>query len=87
VWRKDGKEILYGKGDDLMSIGVQWNGTPSFSVPRKLFSGLRPPGAAHASSVSLAVSSDGSRIFWLQGIEQPDSNVIHVKTGTWNIRR
>jgi hypothetical protein len=34
-----------------------------------------------ASSRPLAASHDGARIFWPQGVEQPDSNVIHVKTG------
>jgi hypothetical protein len=29
----------------------------------------------------LAVSHGSSRIFWLQHVEQPGSNVIHVKTG------
>jgi hypothetical protein len=37
----------------------------------------------------LAASKDGSRFFWLQGVEQPDSNFIHVKTGwrTGELRR
>jgi serine/threonine protein kinase len=35
---------------------------------------------ANKGSRPLAVSHDGSRIFWAQGVEQPDSNLIHVKT-------
>jgi hypothetical protein len=81
LWRKDGKEILYHSGNALMSVAVKWNGnTPAFSPPRKLFSGLRRAAASNASSVPLAVSHDGSRIFWIENVEQPESNVIHVKT-------
>jgi predicted Ser/Thr protein kinase len=81
LWRKDGKEILYTDRDSLMSIPVQWNGTPTFGAPRKLFSGLRKAAGLTADCNPLAVSQDGSRIFWIQGVEQPDSNVIHVKIG------
>jgi serine/threonine protein kinase len=80
VWRKDGREILYFSPDGLMSVSVEWNGNLKFGPPRKLFSGLRLPSGATSSSVPLAVSHDGSRIFWAQGVEQPESNVIHVKT-------
>jgi hypothetical protein len=80
-WRRDGKEILYRDGDALMSVAVQWNGTLKFGAPRKLFSGLRMPAGAIASSLPLAVSHNGSRIFWPQRVEQADSNVIYVKIG------
>jgi hypothetical protein len=81
LWRKDGKEILYRNGDALMSVAVEWKGAPAFGAPRKLFSGLRWPAGSTAAARPLAAWHDGSRIFWLQGVEQPDSNVIHVKTG------
>jgi hypothetical protein len=80
-WRTDGKEILYRDGDALISVAVEWNGTLKFGAPRKLFSGLRMPGGSDASSRPLAASHDGSRIFWAQGAEQRDSNVIHLRTG------
>ncbi len=79
-WRTDGKEILYRDGDALMSVAVEWNGPLKFGAPRKLLSGLRSPAGSNASVRPLAVSHDGSRIFWAQGVEQPDSNVIHVRT-------
>ena len=66
-----------------MSVAVEGNGgngAPGFSAPRKLFSGLSVSAGTNVATQDLAVSHDGSRIFWLQGIEQPDSNVIHVKT-------
>jgi hypothetical protein len=81
VWRGDGKEILYVDGDSLMSVAVEGSGDLTFRTPRKLFSGLRLPAGSVSNSVPLAVSSDGSRIFWLQALEQPESNVIHVRTG------
>jgi hypothetical protein len=81
VWRADGKEILYVTGNTLMSVTVDGSDTLTFGAPRKLFSGLRLPGGTVASSIPLAVSRDGARIFWAQGIEQPESNVIHIKTG------
>jgi eukaryotic-like serine/threonine-protein kinase len=82
VWRRDGKEILYFDKQTLMSVTVEAAGAElRFGAPRPLFSGLRrPPGTVQATA-PLAVSRDGSRIFWLQGVEQPDSNMIYIKTG------
>jgi hypothetical protein len=81
VWRKDGKEILYIDKQVVMSVTVEPVGDElRFGAPRPLFSGLRPPGTV-ASSSPLSVSRDGSRIFWLKGVEQPESNVIYIKTG------
>jgi hypothetical protein len=83
LWRRDGKEILYRSADTLMSVAVEWSGTLAFVTPRKLFD-VRVPAGALNTSLPLAVSHDGSRIFWAQGVEQPDSNVIHVKTGAFD---
>ncbi len=77
VWRPDGNEILYFNDGDLMSVPVTWRGEPSFAEARKLFSGLRMAVAA-GSTRPLAVSRDGSRIFWIQGPDPP--NVIDIKT-------
>jgi serine/threonine protein kinase len=84
VWRADGKEILYDVGETLMSIPVEGTGpNQTFGAPRKLFSGLRPSPAAVGGQSPLAVSRDGSHIFWIQGVEQPNSNMIHVKTNAF----
>jgi serine/threonine protein kinase len=80
-WRRDGKEILYLSGGTLMSVTVGGIGDLTFGDPRKLFSGLHFPAGGVGSSLPLAVSHDGSRIFWVQGMEQADPNVIHVKIG------
>jgi uncharacterized protein (TIGR03437 family) len=53
------------------------NSFERFGPPRALFSGLHQAQGAR----TFAVSRDGSRIFWLQGTEQPDSNMIYIKTG------
>ena len=89
-WRKDGREILYvaqgqpypGPAGSLWSVRVDAaNGALSFGTPEKLFTGLRPPAGLNNASRPFAVSRDGLRIYSVQGIEQPDSNMIHVKMG------
>jgi hypothetical protein len=81
AWRKDGKEIVYVNGLTVMSIPVEPAGADlRFGEPRALFS-VRLPAGMFAGSEPLAISRDGSRIFWLEGIEQPDSNMIYITTG------
>jgi hypothetical protein len=81
AWRADGKEIVYRVRDAVMSIAVaNAAGTLAFGPPHQLFSGLRPSPVSNASSTVLAVSPDGSSIFFIQGAEQPNSNMIHIKT-------
>jgi hypothetical protein len=84
VWRGDGKEILFRGSEGVMSIAVEKVGADlHFSPPRVLFplSVLRTSPGVVIRASPLAVSRDGSRIFWLQGREMPESNVIYVKTG------
>jgi hypothetical protein len=52
-----------------------------FAMPEKLFSGLRMPANANSGSRLLSVSHDGSRIYYPQAVEQPNSNVIQVRMG------
>jgi hypothetical protein len=82
VWRGDGKEIVYISGENVMSVSVQQaGGELRFSDSHILFSGIRSAPALIRADMPLAVSHDGSRIFWLQGPDQPDSNLIHIKIG------
>lgn len=83
MWRKDGKEILYLDRDRVWSVRVNPSGgevrasDPELLFPvRSLEGGRRVNGIAQ-----LAVSRDGSRIYYQQPVEQPDSDVIHVRTG------
>lgn len=81
-WRRDGKEIVYFGQDGIMSVTVEETGHRTrFGPAQKLFSGLRVPAGSNASIRPLAISRDGSRIYFVQGVEQPDSNLIHIETG------
>jgi hypothetical protein len=81
VWRKDGKEILYANEGTLMSIPVEGTDIAlRFGSPHPLFSGLRQAVGTVPRSMPLAVSHDGSRIFWVQGAAETESNVIQVRT-------
>jgi serine/threonine protein kinase len=80
VWRADGKEIMYIAAGGIRSVRVDGVGTQlRFAPPELLFSVSFPLGMSSASR-PLAVSRDGSRIYFLQSTEEPDSGVIHVRT-------
>ena len=49
-------------------------------TPQSLFS-VRPPVDMIVRISPLAVSRDGSRIYFSQALEQPDIDLIHVKMG------
>jgi eukaryotic-like serine/threonine-protein kinase len=79
-WRRDGKEILFESRGSIYSIAVHNTGDKlSFSPPVQLFSGLRVPPGLIPIARPLAVSRDGSRIFWPQATQQPGPDVIQVK--------
>lgn len=82
VWRKDGKEIVFlsASQNEVWSIAVSPAGTDlAFSAPKMLFP-VRPPGGVIDITL-LAVTRDGSRIYLPQPVPQPDTDVIHVRTG------
>src|SRR5207302_7500057 len=83
VWRRDGKEIVYGgAAGSVWSVNVESAGNElRFAAPRKLFSGLRSPAGATTASHPLEVSRDGSHIYFPQAVEQPNSDVINVRMG------
>jgi hypothetical protein len=54
-----------------------------FGVPRPLFI-VRPPTNLVPFLSPLEVSRDGSRIYFAQGVEQPDADLIHIKIGWRN---
>jgi len=81
VWRKDGKEIVYSDQPGIWSVPVGGLGTDlRFAAPAPLFSVSRPFGLTSASR-PLAISRDGSRIYFLQSAEEPNAEVLHVRTG------
>jgi hypothetical protein len=80
VWRKDAKEILYYDQGQIWSVRVEGSkGNLQFGSPEMLFAVARPLGLTSGSR-PLAVNHDGSRIYFLQSTEQPESNLIQVRT-------
>jgi hypothetical protein len=81
VWRKDGKEIVYLAQYRVWSVRVDTSdGEFRTAAPEPLFS-VRPSATRVGDVSQLAVSRDGSRIYFPQGVEQPDADVIHVRMG------
>ena len=83
TWRRDGREIVFIAENAVWSIAVSEprgaSAGPTFGAPQKLFGGLRSAPATVAQSQALAVSRDGSRFYFVQGVKQPVADVIHVK--------
>jgi hypothetical protein len=85
VWRKDGREIVYL--DEYQGRNYIWSvpvtaaggefraGTPSPLFPARL------PATTFGDLNFLAVSRDGLRFYIPQAVEQPESDVIHVRMG------
>ncbi len=85
MWRRDGREILYRRGETVMAVSVEWSAQgPSFGTPREMIKGLRASAGQTLLSRPIAVSRDGPRIFYAQGVEQPEANVIQIKTGAFD---
>ena len=85
IWRKDGREIVYldayqGR-NYVWSVPVSASGgefRAGTAVP--LFP-VRFPATTFGDLNFLAVSRDGSRFYIPQAVEQPESDVIDVRTG------
>jgi hypothetical protein len=85
VWRKDGKEIVYL--DEYQGRNYIWSvslaargnelqaGSPTPLFPARL------PATTFGDLNFLAVSRDGSRFFIPQAVDQPESDVIHIRIG------
>jgi serine/threonine protein kinase/Tol biopolymer transport system component len=82
AWRADGKEIVYWDNKNVMAVSVESiGGELHFGEPHALVTGLRPTAGLTMAARPLAISRDGSRVFYLQGIAQPEANMIQIKTG------
>jgi hypothetical protein len=85
IWRKDGREIVYldefqGR-DYIWSVPVgDTGGEIRAGTPVPLFP-ARLPATTFGDLNFLAVSRDGSRFYIPQAVEQPESDVIHVRMG------
>ena len=85
IWRKDGREIVYldeyqGR-NYIWSVPVAAAGSEfQAGIPSPLFP-ARLPATTFGDLNFLAVSRDGSRFYIPQAVEQPESDVIHVRIG------
>ena len=81
-WRREGKEIVYFDQGQIWSIGVESTGLPAaFPVPLTALFRVNQPTGVVARARPLAITHDGSRIYFPQPVEQPDNNMIHVMSG------
>jgi len=85
MWRKDGREIVYL--DEYQGRNYVWSvpvttagGGFQAGIPSPLFP-ARLPATTFGDLNFLAVSRDGSRFYMPQAVEQPESDVIHVRIG------
>jgi len=81
IWGRDGREIVYLDQDRIWSVGVTTSGGQfRASTPQPLFHVRSMEGGRRVRGITqLAVSRDGSRIYYQQPGEQPDSDVIHIR--------
>ena len=85
VWRKDGREIVYL--DEYQGRNYIWSVLVD-TAGGKLHAGAaiplfpaRLPATTLGDLNFLAVSRDGSRFYIPQAVEQPESDVIHIRMG------
>ena len=81
VWRGDGDEIVYYDMEQIWSVSVTPFGDRlHFGAPTALFAVGKCPGLV-ARLNPLAITRDGSRIFFPCTPAQWDQKVIHVSSG------
>ena len=80
IWRGDGREILYRNGTKICSLRVEVkDNTVHASPPETLFE-VRVPAGLVGDSMPMAVTRDGSKILFAQGVEQPNPQLTYVMT-------
>jgi DNA-binding winged helix-turn-helix (wHTH) protein/Tol biopolymer transport system component len=80
VWRGDGKEILYRNGSTIYSLRVEVKGNTIHAGPPEALFDVRLPAGLVFDSMPLAVTRDGSKILFTQGVEQPSPQLTYVMT-------
>jgi DNA-binding winged helix-turn-helix (wHTH) protein len=80
IWRGDGKEILYRNGTTIYGLRVEVRGSTLLASPPEALFDVRVPAGLTGDSTPMAVSRDGSRILFAQGVEQPDPQLTYVMT-------
>jgi Tol biopolymer transport system component len=83
VWRGDGKEILYRKDSRIYSVRVEMRGNAIHASPAEALFNVRVPAGIVGDSMPMAVTRDGSKILFAQGVEQPNPQLTYVMT-SWD---
>jgi DNA-binding winged helix-turn-helix (wHTH) protein len=83
VWRGDGKEILYRNDSTIYSVRVEIRGNAIHASPAEALFNVRVPAGIVGDSMPMAVTRDGSRILFAQGVEQPNPQLTYVMT-SWD---
>jgi Tol biopolymer transport system component len=65
-WSRDGRELFYRKGEDLMAVDVQFGAELRVGTPRRLFSG---PYSGVGQEGNFDVSPDGTRFVMVRSDE------------------
>ena len=76
VWRRDGKELFYRSGKQLMAVDTQFVPVFSASKPKLLFQG--------DFDTNFDVSPDGQRFLMVKVPRQPPRTEIKVVLGLFN---
>jgi hypothetical protein len=71
VWREDGREIVYLWEDKIYSVALKQTGRDIHADPPKALFAVRTPEFLNGGSQPLAITRDGSRILFVQALEQP----------------
>jgi eukaryotic-like serine/threonine-protein kinase len=87
VWRRDGKELYYRNGDQMMSVEVAGGGADAFSKPALLWehhylAGVGSScGMSGPTSANYDVSADGSRFLMIEDkTDALQCKLLHVVT-------
>jgi hypothetical protein len=80
IWRGDGKEILYLNGSTIYSLSVDVKGGTIHANPPEALFTVRVPDGIVGDEIPMAVTRDGSRILFAQGVEQPNPQLTCVMT-------
>jgi DNA-binding winged helix-turn-helix (wHTH) protein/Tol biopolymer transport system component len=80
IWRGDGKEILYLNGSTIYSLRVEVKGNTIHTGPPEALFDVRVPTGIVGYEMPMAVTRDGSRILFAQGVEQPNPQLTYVMT-------
>jgi Tol biopolymer transport system component len=80
IWRGDGREILYRKGATIYAVPVEVKGNTLHAGPPEALFNVRLPAGIVDASMPMAVTRDGSRILFAQGVEQPNPQLTYVMT-------